>query len=67
MESSKFSKGQKIYYLFMDSICQSKIIDVKKEGHQWIYTDALFNNIKEEYIFLTKKDCIEFHERGIRK
>ncbi len=64
MESSKFSKGQKIYYLFMDSVCQSKIIDVKKEGDSWIYTDALFNNIQERYIFLNKKDCIKFHEGG---
>jgi len=47
----------------MDSPCQSKVIDFYIKDGEVFYVDALFNNIKECYVFSTKKECIEYHSK----
>ena len=60
---NKFQKGQKIFYFLMDSPCQSKILDFYIKDGEVFYVDALFNNIKECYIFTSKKECVEYHNK----
>ena len=60
---NKFQKGQKIFYFLMDSPCQSKVIDFYVIGGEVFYVDSLFNNIKECYVFSTKKECVEYHSK----
>jgi len=59
---NKFKKGQRVFYLFMDSPCQSKIMDFYTKDGEIFYIDALFNNIKECYLFTNRIDCIKFHQ-----
>jgi len=59
---NKFNIGDKIYYLFMDSICQSEVRDFYLKDGEYFYVDKIFDNIKEEYIFSDRKKCIEFHK-----
>jgi hypothetical protein len=63
---NKFQKGQKIFYYLMDSPCQSKVIDFHIKDGQVYYIDALFNNIKECYVFGSKKECVEYHNKKWR-
>ncbi len=60
---NKFNKGQKIFYFFMDSPCQSTVSDFYIKDNDVFYIDALFNNIKECYVFNTKKECVEYHKK----
>jgi len=60
---NKFQKGQRIFYFLMDSPCQSKVVDFYIVDDQVFYVDSLFNNIKECYVFATKKECIEYHTK----
>ena len=64
---NKFKKGQKIFYLLMDSPCQSKVIDFYTKDGAIFYVDVLFNNIKECYLFSTKEDCLEYHKNKYLK
>jgi len=59
---NKYKKGQRVFYLLMDSPCQSTVVDFYNKDGVTFYVDALFNNIKECYLFPTRKDCIEFHQ-----
>jgi hypothetical protein len=58
----KYKRGDKIYYYLMDSLCQSFIIDIYQKDNKVLYIDRLFNNLKEEYVFSSRKECIRFHE-----
>ena len=60
---NKFNKGQKVFYFLMDSPCQSRIIDFYIKDNEIFYVDSLFNNIKECYLFSSKKDCIDYHNK----
>jgi hypothetical protein len=60
---NKFQKGQKIFYFLMDSTCQSKVVDFYIKDGQVYYVDALFNNIKECYVFVSKRECVEYHNK----
>jgi hypothetical protein len=63
----KYKKGDKIYYYLMDSLCQSIIIDFYIKDNKVLYIDKLFNNLKEEYIFNSRKECINFHQNKWNK
>ena len=58
----KYKKGDIIYYYLMDSICKSIVIDFYIKEDQIFYIDKIFDNLKEEYIFNSRKGCITFHE-----
>lgn len=60
---NKFDKGDRIYYLLMDSICKSSVKDFYLKDGKYLYIDNIFNDIKEEYIFTTRKECLEFHKK----
>lgn len=47
----------------MDSICVSKVKDFYLKDGKYLYIDNIFNEIKEEYIFNTRKECLEFHKK----
>jgi hypothetical protein len=71
---NKFKKGQKVFYLLMDSPCQSNVVDFYTKGGITFYVDSLFNNIKECYLFTSRKDlftsrkdCVEFHQNKYLK
>jgi len=61
-KNNKYNKGQRIFYFFMDSICQSTIIDFYIKEGEVFYIDSLFKNIKECYIFSSRKECVEYHK-----
>jgi hypothetical protein len=63
----KYKKGDKIYYYLMDSLCKSIIIDFYIKDNKVLYIDKLFNNLKEEYIFNSRKECINFHQNKWNK
>lgn len=58
---AKYKIGDKIYYYLMDSLCQTFIIDFYIKDDQVFYVDKIFDNLKEEYIFKCRKECINFH------
>lgn len=60
---NKFNKGQRVFYFLMNSPCQSSVIDFYIKDDEIFYVDALFNNIKECYLFLSKKECIDYHNK----
>jgi hypothetical protein len=51
----------------MNSLCQSFIIDFYQKDDQIFYIDKIFNNLKEEYIFNSRKECIDFHQNKWNK
>jgi hypothetical protein len=59
----KFNIGDKIYYLFMDSVCESTIKNSYTKNGENLYSDNIFDNLKECYIFKSPKECIEFHKK----
>lgn len=58
----KYKKGDTIYYYLMDSICKSVVVDFYIKENKIFYIDKIFDNLKEEYVFDSRKDCINFHE-----
>jgi len=58
---NKYKVGQVVYYLLMNNPCKSKIVDFRLEGGIYYYTDNIFNNIKECYLFTTKEECVKYH------
>lgn len=59
----KFNVGDKIYYLFMDSVCESIIKGSYVKDGENFYIDNIFDNLKECYIFNSPKECKEFHKK----
>ena len=57
----KYKKGDKIYYYLMDSICESKVIDYYIKRGKVFYIDKIFKNLKEEYVFNSRKECIKYN------
>lgn len=64
---SKFNIGDKIYYLFMDSVCESSVRDIYTKDGEIFYIDNIFDNLKECYIFSSPKECLEFHKKKHKK
>ena len=58
----EFNIGEKIYYLFMDSVCESTIKDSYVKDGENFYVDNIFDNLKECYLFRSPKECKEYHK-----
>jgi hypothetical protein len=60
---NKFKKNEKFYYMMLNRICYSKVINYKVINGEFIYEDNYFDNIKECYMFKTRKELLDFQNK----
>lgn len=58
---SKLKKGQTFYYMYLNLICKSKVINIHEQNGKIFYEDSQNSAIEEKLVFKTKEQLFNFH------